>query len=155
MRSILTMRTALMLLLAPVFMFGMCNSDNDLENPSQDEFITWSITGSNGLLSVPTDSLMFNRSGNYTNIYGMKRNNSLQFGVSFEGPQSSGSFPTAYFSILSSGNYFVPAATPVQVTVTNYGGPGQYVTGSFGGMVKDSAAGTNKQVSGTFRIKNQ
>jgi hypothetical protein len=155
MRSVLTMKSAFLLLLAPMFMFGMCNSDNDLENPTQDEYITWSVTGSNGSLTVPTDSLMFNRSGTYTNIYGMKRNNTLHFGVSFEGPEAAGSFPVSYFYIMANGNYFVPTATPVQVTVSNYGATGQYVTGSFAGMVKDSAAGTNKQVNGTFRIKNQ
>jgi hypothetical protein len=155
MRSMLTMRTALLLLLAPVFMFGMCSTDDDLETPTQDEYITWSMTGSNGSLTVPADSLTFNRSGNYTNIYGMRRNHTLHFGVSFEGPQSSGSYPVAYFGIRSNGNEFVPTSTPVQVTVTNYGGPGQYVTGSFAGTVKDSTAGTNKQVNGTFRIKNQ
>lgn len=147
----------LLLLLAPLFIQGVCNKSNtDVPAPTSDEYATWSIAGGNGSFSVPADSITLYRFGSTTSVYGMTRTNaSTYFEISFEGPQQSGNYPATSFQVLAGGKYYVPTATPVQVNVSTYGATGGYVIGTYSGPVKDSATAATVNVSGSFRVKNR
>ncbi len=70
----------LLLLLAPFFIQGVCNKDNeDLQSPNEEEFITWKISGTNGSLNSTTDSLTFYKEDNSSAMYGMTKNESPFF----------------------------------------------------------------------------
>jgi hypothetical protein len=147
-----------LLLLAPLFIQGVCNKDNnDLEQPNADEFVTWKISGANGSLTVAPDSLSMYRWGTSTAIYGTTQWNSTSpayFALSFDGPEQSGTYQATEFMVVAGGKYYVPASAPLQVNVTNYGSTGQYMVGTYNGAVKDSATSATLSVSGSFKIKN-
>lgn len=148
-----------LLLLIPVFSKAICNKDNtdapQPPPPSGDQYVTWSIAGANGNLSSPPDSISMVRQGNATIIYGMNSNNSTNFYVGFTGAQSTGTYSSSDILIFTGGKYYAQTSTPVQINVTNYGAPGQYITGTYSGNVKDSTAGTTLAVSGQFKVKSK
>lgn len=154
MKSTLKIRKWWLLLFAPLFINGVCNKDND--DVTADQYVKWQIPGYNGSLTVPPDSLDFDRySGTTTSIFGLNNSGSTIFSVSFDGAQVAGTYPSNYFSVFTDGRYYVQSGTPLQINVTNYGSAGQYVTGTYSGTVKDSTASSIISVNGEFRVKNR
>ena len=145
------------LLFVPLFIFGVCNKEGDESSiPTSDQYVTWNMSGASGFLQVPTDSLDFYYTGFSTAIYGMtKPTPNTSFGISIVGSQQSGRYSADYFSVYASGKYYVPTTTPLQVNISNYGASGQYGTGTYSGMVKDSATSAIISVNGEFRIRNR
>lgn len=150
-------KTWWLLFFAPLFIQGVCNKENDdVEVPNADQYVTWKIAGANGNLKVPADSLDFNYNGFATAIYGMtKPMPSTSFAISFPSGQQSGTYTADYFQVYTGGKYYVPTSTPMQVNVTTYGANGQYVIGTYSGMVKDSSSSAIVPVGGEFRIKRR
>jgi hypothetical protein len=157
MKKKLLIKNLWLLLLTPFFIQGVCNKDNDdVEAPNSDQYVTWQISGANGNLKLPADSLDFYWMGNGTAIYGMtKPVPTTAFAIVFGGQQQTGTYAASNFAIYSGGKYYVPTSTPLQVNVTSYGGVGQHVMGTYSGNVKDSATSAIIPVSGEFRIKNK
>lgn len=148
-----TLNSALILFsLLAIVLAVACSKDNS--NPA-DEYITWYMTDNNGTLSNPPDSLSMYRWSNETAIYGMSQSGIAYFEITFSGAQSPGVYPASSFLVRVNGKYFVPTASPVQVTVQTYGNAGDYLFGTYVGTAKDSTTSTSVAVRGTFRIKNK
>lgn len=147
-----------LLLLIPAFSNALCNRDNNdvpVPPPAGDQYVTWSISGANGNLSSPPDSIAMIRQGNATIIYGMNSNSRTNFYVGFTGAQSTGTYSSSDIYIFNGSEYYSQTSTPVQINVTNYGAPGQYITGTYSGNVKDSTTRTTIAISGQFKVKNR
>ncbi|MDQ3550072.1 MAG: hypothetical protein M3413_00930 [Bacteroidota bacterium] len=144
----------LLLLLAPFFIQGVCNKDNeDLENPNEDEYVTWNISGANGSLSSTTDSLGFYKQDNSSSMYGMtKTNPRSSFDLSFNG-LTKGTYPAEYFNVSADGKNFTSSSTPLQVNISTYGSSGGYVTGTYNGNIQDAATSAIIAVNGKFHLK--
>lgn len=149
----------LALLFAPFFMYGLCSPDNEEQlpdHPNTDEYITFRIPGYNGNMTNPPDSIVYGYYPNNLNVFvSYNANNSVSTYASFTGPQATGTYPAGYFNVFTDGRYFVPTSTPVQITVTSFGAAGQYITGSYSGMLKDSVGSSTYSVSGNFKVRNQ
>ena len=146
-----------LLFFIPVFIFGVCSKeDEELKTLTSDQYVTWKITGANGYLQIPNDTLNINYFGGSTSIFGVTPPpGSTSFSISFTGQQQAGIYAANYFYVYTNGRYYVPTASPIQINVTNYGASGQYVTGNYSGSVKDSTTSATMPVSGEFRIKNK
>lgn len=143
-----------LLLLAPLFIQGLCNKDD--AEITADEYVTWQISGQGGELKSPTDSLSFYHTNNTTYIYGQTRtSNAVGFGASFSGAQAAGNYFTEDFYLQANGNTYFQGTTPLQVIVSSYGTAGNYVTGTYSGIIKTSLSSPNYNITGTFRIKNK
>jgi hypothetical protein len=151
-RTVLSMM--LLLLLAPFFMATDCNTD--LEGPApKDEFFNWNISGfGTGEVATPPDVIDVANLPNLTAFGGSGSNNTRAFNFTINAPQIPGNYPAQDFTIFTAGKYFVKSGT-VTMTITNYGVPGLYIIGSYAGVVRDSAAAGNLNISGTFKIRNQ
>lgn len=150
MKSLPRFATTLLLALATIVIAASCSKDN---NPA-DQYVTWNMNANNGGLSAPTDSLTTYMWSNATSVYGMSQSGDTYFELTFPA-QAAGTYAASSFLVKVNNNYYVPAATPVQITVSNYGASGQYLIGTYSGTVKDSTTSANLAVTGTFRVKNQ
>jgi hypothetical protein len=149
----------LLVLLAPLFINGVCTKNDDIATPvplpTADQYVTWRFTNNNGSLSNPPDTLYSERVSNTTQVYGRNANYGSTCLIHFDGQATTGTYPAKYFDIYTNGRYYVQGTSPVQITVTNYGNVGQYLTGTYSGALKDSATSVLTSVSGEFKIKRR
>lgn len=148
----------LLILVAPLFIYGLCNSDDGPElpdNPNTDEYFTWRIPGYNGNLTSPPDSVTYTRINNNNIFVAYNSSGSLNSYVSFTGAQTTGSFSTNQLIIYTNGKYYVSSTSPIAVDVTTFGGPGQHILGSYAGTIRDSANSNTFSVTGNFKVRNQ
>ena len=121
--------------------------------PTVTQSLKWTIPNNSATLTVPPglfDASFFN---NETSLSGLTAND--KFVIRFFGPQIPGDYPASKFELYTNNKYFVQTAPfNMIITVTNYGGPGDYIVGSFSGTVRDSASTTTYPVSGDFRLRN-
>jgi hypothetical protein len=104
-------------------------------------------------LTVPPGLFDASYANNETVLAGLT--STSKFDIRFFGPQIPGDYPASRFVLFTNNMYFVQTAPfNMVVTITNYGGPGQYIIGSFSGTVRDSTSSTTYPVSGDFRIRN-
>jgi hypothetical protein len=144
---------ALLLLLSPIFIQGVCSKEDAPSPSASDQFVTWTINGIQGRLATPVDSISQFIQGNATYVYGMTKPTPITaFGVAFEGI-GPGTYPARYYGVFVGGKYYVPSTTPVQVVVTAYGSSGQFIEGTYSGNVRDSLTSAVLPVSGSFRVK--
>lgn len=155
MRSIVKWRLWLLLLL-PVFSGNVCGrhyADDII--PLGDRYVTWRTFSFQSNLTTPADSIGFSRTGSTSVVYGTGTANTKHFYLSFNGQQSTGNYNSIAFSLVLNGRYYIQTGAPLQINVSQYGSQGQYITGSYGGIVKDSLANTTIAISGEFRAKYQ
>src|SRR5688500_11558052 len=97
----------LLLLAAPLFMFGICSPDDDLPTPNTDEFITWQIPGRSGNVTTPPDNIgMGYYQSSFTAIGGSNTSNGSNFYAAFAGPQAPGNYPTMHVAVYVNGQYY-------------------------------------------------
>jgi hypothetical protein len=149
----------LLLLVSPFFVFGLCNADNNEDTVpdylNADEYFSWNIPGYNGSLKSPSDSIQYIRNSGNNIFVAYSPANSVNSYVSFDGPQSAGTYSSYNFLVYTGTKYFVSTTTPLVINITNFGTAGQPIIGTFSGNVRDSANTTTFAVSGNFKIKNQ
>jgi hypothetical protein len=146
----------LFLPLTPLFMNGLCNrSDDDLlPPPDTDEYITYSFSGHTGSFTNPPGNIELFIIGGKTAFIGSSPTNGGQFYASFNG-LTSGDYPVVDLSTFLDGNNYVQRGTPLQIKVTEYGGTGGYIIGSYSGTLHDSLSTGSYAVKGQFKIKNE
>lgn len=157
--------SCLLLFGASLFIKAGCSkSSDDVATtpalPNADQYITWNVNNSNGSLQSPNDSIFYQLNSGTTVFLGQTPYNATSQGgvyAAFNGT-TTGSFNFSQLNIYANNHYYVPTATPVQVNVTTYGTLGQYVIGSYSGLVKDSVYGqtgtsNTYSIQGNFRIK--
>lgn len=148
----------LLVLVAPLFMYNVCGKHDPIELPdfpNTDEYFTWRIPGYNGNLTAPPDSILYSRTSN-TNIFvAYNSSGSVNSYVSFDGAQTAGTYSSSNFIIYTSGKYYVPGSSPIQINVSVFGTAGQPITGSYAGTVRDSTTSATQTVTGNFKVKNQ
>jgi hypothetical protein len=149
----------LLLLVSPFFIFGLCNTDDDEgtvpDYLNADEYFSWNISGYNGSLKSPSDSIQYLRNSGNNIFVAYNSVNSVNSYVSFDGPQSPGTYSSYNFLVYTGSKYFVSTTTPVVINITNFGTAGQPITGTYSGNVRDSANTTTFAVTGNFKVKNQ
>ena len=75
---------ALLLLLSPIFIQGVCSKEDAPSPSASDQFVTWTINGIQGRLATPVDSISQFIQGNATYVYGMTKPTPITaFGVAF------------------------------------------------------------------------
>jgi hypothetical protein len=149
------LRTIVLLLIAPVFMKTDCNTTPP-PNPSADEYFTWQMQGGpNGALNSAPDIVEISHQPGFTSFGGISANSSSVFQLDFVAPQVPGNYAISNFTLFTNTQYFVKTTAALNLTIATYGIPGQYVLGSYNGVVKDSASTQTYPISGTFKIRNQ
>lgn len=153
------------ILVASLFIKAGCSkSDEGIEPPlpTSDEYITWNVNKINGALTSPGDSLFIYQSGNTTTFLGVTPYNAPNPGSFYASTNgtSTGIFDLAYFSIFTNNRYYVSTFTQPKVTISTYGNTGEYVIGSYSGVVKDSLPpnfynATTYSIHGNFKIKRK
>ena len=150
----------LLVLVAPLFMYSVCGKHDDVvslpDYPNSDEYFTFRATGYDGNLTNPPDSVIYGYYNGAKNVItGYNQSGLLNSYVSFTGPQTPGTYTASYFNVFNIGKYFVTTTTPIQITITDFGGPGQNITGTYQGQAKDSLGFSTYNIHGTFKVKNQ
>ena len=151
------LKLALFLLISPFFMAGFCSKDDlpaaVIENNEQ--YFTYSINGVDGSVSTPKDSLGMTTSNNFTKFQGFTKTSTLtaNYRMSFAG-SAVGDFQANECVIYVSGRYFVITPSPINIKISNFGGLGSFVTGTYSGPIKDSTSGKVYNANGQFKIKN-
>jgi hypothetical protein len=158
MKTILSpLKFSLFLLISPFFMAGFCSKDDKLTTAieNNEQYFTYSINGVDGSVSTPKDSLGMTTSNNFTKFQGFTKTSTLtaNYRMSFTG-SSVGDFQAKECVIYVSGRYFVITPTPINIKISNFGGLGSFVTGSYSGPIKDSTTGNVYNANGQFKIKN-
>lgn len=129
-----------------------CNQTGPV-SPTITQSIQWNIDGTPTTMTVPPGVFSSGYLSNETSIAGLTADN--KFDIRFIGPQVPGTYPASRFVLYSSNKYFVQQFPfDMDITITNYGGPGEYIVGSFNGTVRDSASTATFPASGTFRLRN-
>ena len=149
----------LLLLVSPFFIFSMCTRDFDEpavpDYLNADEYFSWNMPGSNGSLSSPSDSIQYIRNSGNNIFVAYNTTNSVNSYVSFDGPQSTGTYSSYNFLVYTGSKYFVSTTTPVVINITSFGIAGQPIVGSYSGNVRDSANTTTFAVTGNFKVRNK
>jgi hypothetical protein len=148
----------LLLFVAPLFMFNVCgkhDDDIDFTTPNADEFVTWRIPGYNAYVAAP-DSVTYGyyATGVKSVVVSYTPSGSSSTYFNFDGT-AAGNFSASYFNIYHAGKYFVGTSSPVQISVSSFGGPGQLIMGTYSGTVKDSTSPQTFNISGEFKVRNQ
>lgn len=147
-----------LLLVSPLFIYGLCNKGEDeLPTPTTDQYVTWKITGHSGNITNPPDNIGVAHPTGKTVLAGTNTTTGSDFYVNFTGANAAGTYPTSSFIVYVGGKYYIQkaTATPLQVNVTTYGVTGQYIIGNYSGTLQDSTSSSTVAVSGEFRVKNQ
>lgn len=157
MKSVVHLKLVLLLLISPFFMAGFCSKEDKLTPvmENNEQYFTYSINGVDGSVSTPKDSLGMSTANNFTKFQGLSKTATLtaNYKMSFTG-SSVGDFQANECVIYVSGRYFVSTAAPINIKISNYGGLGSFVTGSYSGQIKDSTSGKVYNANGQFKIKN-
>lgn len=157
MKSAVHLKLVLLLLISPFFMAGFCSKEDKLTPvmENNEQYFTYSINGVDGSVSTPKDSLGMSTANNFTKFQGLSKTATLtaNYKMSFTG-SSVGDFQANECVIYVSGRYFVTTAAPINIKISNYGGLGSFVTGSYSGQIKDSTSGKVYNANGQFKIKN-
>jgi hypothetical protein len=138
-------------------MAGFCSKEDKLTPvmENNEQYFTYSINGVDGSVSTPKDSLGMSTTNNLTKFQGFTKTSTLtaNYRMSFTA-SSTGDFQAKECVIYVSGRYFVITATPINIKISNYGGLGSFVTGSYSGQIKDSTSEKVYNTNGQFKIKN-
>ncbi len=126
---------------------------------SVEQFINFSVGGNTINFLPTTDSLTASWNNSNTSISGYRKLfdsvNYQYTSFGFSGNQAPGSYTVSNnsFIVTKGFNLEYNLTAPATVTITEYGGPGQYITGSFSGNMKERY--TNAIVPGTcnFRVR--
>ena len=148
------------LIISPFLMSGFCVKDKSepitpIDNGGQ--FFTWNILGQSGQIDEsPGDSLGMKIVSDTTVIYGTRKTNTLtaNYRLTFPGTKI-GNYKASEFLIYASGRYLVATSKPIDISISSYGGPGSFVTGSYSGPIKDSTSGITITATGEFKVKNK
>ena len=140
------------------------NSSNSDAGPlsacgiSTTQYINYSINGSQYKLSSPNDSMMAKQSGmdSSTSIFassaglGPSQNVSLNFTATNRAP---GTYPLSLLYIFAGNTQYVKNGS-ANVSISEYGGFGQYVAGSINASVSDSSnLSVTYPLNMTFRVR--
>lgn len=151
------LKLALFLLISPFFMAGFCSKEDKLTPviENNEQYFTYSINGVDGSVSTPKDSLGMTTSNNFTKFQGFTKTSTLtaNYRMSFAG-SAVGDFQANECVIYVSGRYFVITPSPINIKISNFGGLGSFVTGTYSGPIKDSTSGKVYNANGQFKIKN-
>jgi len=150
----------LLVLVAPLFMYNVCGKHDDVFNlpdsPNTDEYFTFRIPGYNGNVTNPPDSVTYGfYPGNKNVIVSYTASGLMNTYISYNGPQSVGTYSATYFNVFNTGKYFVGIGTPVQINITSFGPVGQNIVGSYAGPARDSLGSGTYTINGNFKVKNQ
>jgi hypothetical protein len=144
------------LLFVPLFQIS-CSKDSSGEPnnlPNADEYITWNINGNKGSLTSSSDSLASARYSSDTHLTGVSPTNQNELYLIFRGNRRTGEFPVTYSDMYINQSTYSAVPNSLQVKVTNYGGVGDYIIGSYAGNVTDATSNT-LSISGNFRVKTR
>jgi len=157
MKSVVHLKLVLLLLISPFFMAGFCSKEDKLTPvmENNEQYFTYSINGVDGSVSTPKDSLGMSTANNFTKFQGFTKTATLtaNYKMSFTG-SSVGDFQAKECVIYVSGRYFVITPSPINIKISNFGGLGSFVTGTYSGPIKDSTSGKVYNANGQFKIKN-
>lgn len=130
---------------------------------STQQFINFTVDGTNYNFTVPADSLTAYKNqqggmtGGGTSVSGLASTGSFRFiGWTFDG-SATGNFPLSYIDLSVpslNDSVVVSTAMPVTVTITEYGQPGGYISGSFSGVLAGSLT-PNHTIQCSFRVRRQ
>jgi len=150
-----------MVFTASLFIKAGCSKssdDVDVAPPSNaDQYVTWNINGNKGYLATPSDSLYLNTDYGFTLLLGntaYNATNSIGFYASTSGA-AAGTFPANSMVIYTNNKYYVSTATAPQISISTFGTTGQYVSGTYTGVLKDSTSTSTYPISGTFKVKRR
>ena len=100
-----------------------------------DEYVNYTLDGNNYAFTSPTDSLNFNYSDSaglkFNALYAYNANNELW--MDYKGPEGTGVFNINGVTVIHGATKY--EGQGFNVTITQYGSIGQFVTGSFSGTV--------------------
>ena len=141
----------LIIVLCAIFLCS-CN-DTGPVSPTISQTFRWTIPNYSATLTVPPGIFDAAYVNNESSLSGLTADS--KFDIRFFGPQVPGDFAASRFVLYTNNKYFVQTAPfNMTITISNYGGPGDYIVGGFSGTVRDSSSTTTFPVSGDFRIRN-
>ena len=155
-----------------VIFFNSCTKSDTQSPPpmvlSTDEFIKYSVNGTNYSFIKPTDTLF---SANQLNnpqpppttlMFANRIPASASDYVNIQFERSGvtlGSTPLlSFFAVQQIGFYpfTVSSANPIRITITEYGNIEEYISGNFSGVIVAPPPGNNQyNVTCTFRVKRK
>ncbi len=122
---------------------------------SAQQFLYYSIDGTNYLFAAPQDSIGLAGSSNSPEafVFGFRTgsNASVQFftsGIGVNSTQSLIAFRASQLPLSSQST-----TNPIGVHITEYGPIGQFMSGNFSGILIESPSNTIHNVSGSFRVR--
>ncbi|HVG41747.1 MAG TPA: hypothetical protein VM888_09060 [Chitinophagaceae bacterium] len=158
-RSVFT--CSLLVFAATFFIQAGCSKSSDEVDtappPNAEEYVTWNINGNKGYLATPTDSVWVTTSYGPT-LFIANTAPTASSSVGFlasTNATTTGTFPLSYITIYTGNKYYVSTSTAPQINIATFGSLGQFVTGSYTGMVKDSMSTATYSISGNFKIKRK
>jgi len=120
---------------------------------STEQFVNYTLDGTSYAYTSPADSLTFyylDSAGlKWNSLFAYSKSTGNTFDLDYRGNAVTGTFP-ANITIVSGNVKYEGSA--VSTNITQYGNPGQFVTGNFSGTVAISA-GPPKNISGTFKVR--
>ncbi len=124
-------------------------------NKQTDQYISYTINGTNYLLQAPTDSLVqaaINQENKTTILcYKEADKNKEAVSFTFAGASKPGNYPVSTLSIRQEKLQFTPSGV-IAMAVTDYGAPGEFIQGSCSGKLRDGSTGKIIPFSIHFKV---
>jgi Carboxypeptidase regulatory-like domain len=126
------------------------------------QFIQYTVDGTlNTITSADSLQAFYSLANGIGNTYVNGSNITNNLFISFQSQPSSaapGVYPLFTLSFRTSGgvggaNGSMQLINPINITFTEYGAVGQFVAGSFSGVVRDVAANVNRTINVNFRVR--
>jgi hypothetical protein len=124
------------------------------------QYIIYNLNGTTVTFAPPIDSLRLRVVSNVLSVQAFSRQQTQDYqstSFSSTGVTATGTYPISNVYVYRGSSVDAMQNGPLNVTISEFGNPGQYVTGSFSGNLKDSIAGGSATIpfNANFRIKRE